>query len=396
MNRVDAAVEWTGGKIYLFGGDQYVRLDPATGCADADYPKRIADSWPGVFEADIDAAVLWNDGKAYFFKGDQYIRYDVEADQADEGFPRRIADSWPGVFARDIDGAVLWNNGKAYFFKGDQYVRYDVAADKADDGFPRKIVDSWPGAFPDDIDDVVNWGDGKAVFLKGVRYIVYDIAADSGDAPKMIPPAWFAASSAPAPSGGTTGTSTPTPTGTPALSARRRHVIDDLLPGVLPSAYGQQKFIKLTFGLTKDNPNVTPGYTTCGSLPMYIARMLKDQVITGTNGVRTAGVKKNAWVVADGVKRPQPGDLYALLNQGETDRVNGGVAHVGVILDATGNHWKTADAGQGDGWAADYVTREYDAQAGTLTGEVVKATGARPPRVLAGWIDLDKYPFPPQ
>lgn len=385
MDRVDAAIEWKGGKIYLFGGDTYVRLDPATGQADAGYPKPIAGNWRGLFDRDIDAAVLWNNGKAYFFKGDQYIRYDVAADKADAGYPKKIAAGWPNVFTADIDAAILWNNNKAYFFKGDQYIRYDVAADKADAGYPKKIAGSWPNLFTADLDDAANWGQGRAVFLRRGEYAMYDMAADKAAPPKPIPSAWLGSTLKPQPS---------TPPETQELSARRRQVIDVLIPGVLPSSYGQQKFTKLTFGLTKDNPSVTPGYTTCGSLPMYIARMLNDKRIGGTNGVRTAGQNKNAWVVADGVKRPLPGDLYALLNKGETDVINGGISHVGVILDASGDQWKTADAGQGDGWAADYVTRHYDAQAGTLSGEILQAAGARPPRVLAGWIDIDKYPFP--
>jgi len=169
---------------------------------------------------------------------------------------------------------------------------------------------------------------------------------------------------------------------------------DELLPGVLPSKYNEQKFKKLTFGLTKDSPGVTAGYTTCGSLPMYIARMLGDKAITGTNGVRTAGVNKGAWLEAGDGARPKPGDLYALLNKDSTDRAGGGISHVGVIVDASTNEWKTADAGQGDGWAADYVTREYDPDAGTLSGEIVGTSGPRPARVLAGWIDVEMYPFP--
>jgi hypothetical protein len=187
------------------------------------------------------------------------------------------------------------------------------------------------------------------------------------------------------------GTSTSTSTD---LSARRSTIIDELLPGVVPSSYGDQRFTALTFGLRKDSPGVTPGYTTCGSLPMYIARKLGDKVITGTFGVRTAGVTKGAWVEAGGDARPKPGDLYALLVAGSTDRAGGGIAHVGVIVDASTDEWRTADAGQGDGWSAAYVTRQFDPAAGTLSGEIVGTTGPRPARVLAGWIDVDAYPFP--
>jgi hypothetical protein len=230
------------------------------------------------------------------------------------------------------------------------------------------------------------------VFFNGNQFLFYDIAADRAEAPKSIPPGWLGSTSQPQPHDAPPDSDPPTSDS--GLSPRRRRVIDELLPGVVPCQYNDKRFQKMSFGLTKSSPGVTPGYTTCGSLPMYVARMLKDMSIGGTNGVRTAGIKKNAWVVADGEKRPRPGDLYALLNKGDSDRLNSGISHVGVIIDASGDQWKTADAGQGDGWAADYVTRKYDAEAGTLTGEIVTGANVRPPRVLAGWIDLDEYPFP--
>ncbi|MHB8770673.1 MAG: hemopexin repeat-containing protein [Syntrophales bacterium] len=392
MDRVSAAIEWKDGKIYLFGGSEYVRVDPATNGADPGYPQSILPAWPGLFDRDIDAAILWINAKAYFFKGDEYIRYDVAGDKADPGYPKKINDSWRGVFERDIDAAVLWSNAKAYFFKGDEYIRYDVAGDKADPGYPQKIEGSWPNLFTPPIDAAANWGTGRVVFLKGDEFLLYDKNPERAGSPQPIPSAWFGSASKPGSSDQAIDSSQPI-SPKPGSTARREYVIKKLLPSVLPSAYGQPMFTKLTFGLTKDNPNVTPGYTTCGSLPQYIASQLKDQRIRGTNGVRIAGKEKGAWVVADGTNRPLPGDIYALLNKNETDVMNGGIAHVGVIVDASGDEWTTADAGQGDGWAADYVTRKYDPQANTLTGEIVKSGGARPPRVLAGWIDLDAYPF---
>lgn len=386
MERVDAALEWPSGKVYLFGGDSYVRVDPESGQPDAGYPKLIAGSWPGLlFDSDLSAALLWNSGKAYFFKGDEYIGYDIATDRAEQGYPRKIADGWPGVFESDIDAAVLWPNGKAYFFRGNLYVRFDVASHCVDPGYPKSIAGGWPGLFAADLDDAAHWKPDQVVFFSRGEFAMYHIAADRSDPPQSIPAAWFGQEP------GLSEQPSDTPTG--SLSERRKFVLDTLLPDVLPSKYGEAKFTKLTFGLTKDNPNVTPGYTTCGSLPMYIARMLNDKVISGTNGLRTAGQSKNAWIIADGSARPRPGDLYALLNQGVTDVIDGGIAHVGVIVDASEDIWKTADAGQGDGWAADYVSRAYGAQAVTLSGEVVKTTGARPPRTLAGWIDIDLYPF---
>ncbi|HET9422002.1 MAG TPA: hypothetical protein VFO49_12765 [Nocardioides sp.] len=168
-----------------------------------------------------------------------------------------------------------------------------------------------------------------------------------------------------------------------ASSALRAKIVDELLPDVVPSKYHELRFLRLTFGLTKLSPVVTSDYTTCAALPVYVARMLGDRAIGGTDGVRAAGVRHGAWVEAGGDARPLPGDIYALLDDDETDRAAGAISHVGVVVDAFTDEWRTADAGLGDGWTADYVTREYDPTAGTLSGAI-----------LAGWIDVDRYPVP--
>ena len=74
FNRVDAAIEWGNGKVYLFHGDQYVRYNPASRTVEAG-PKLIAGNWPGAPERELDTAVNWGNGKVYFFKDDQYTRY---------------------------------------------------------------------------------------------------------------------------------------------------------------------------------------------------------------------------------------------------------------------------------------------------------------------------------
>jgi hypothetical protein len=375
---------WNDNTAYFFRGGQYVRYSVSADSVDGGYPLPISSGWKDIFTEDIDAAGVWNNGRAYFFKGSQYCAYDVVADAAIEGYPRSIAQNWPGVFPDAIDAVLPWGDGKAYFFRGDQYLRYDMATDTVDEGYPKPIADGWSHYFTEDIDSAVRWPNGKAYFFKEDQYLAFDIARDVVDAGYPVSLGDWPGPLGASGSGGTAET----------MSARRSKIIDELLPGVLPSKYKEQKFIKLTFGLTKESPGVTAGYTTCGSLPMYIARMLGDKIITGTNGVRTAGVNKGAWVEAGDGARPKPGDLYALLNKDSTDRARGGISHVGVIVDASTDEWKTADAGQGDGWAADYVTREYDPAAGTLSGEIVGTTGPRPARVLAGWIDVDMYPFP--
>lgn len=172
------------------------------------------------------------------------------------------------------------------------------------------------------------------------------------------------------------------------LSPRRKRVLESLLPAVVPSRYPEPKFQQLTGGVNHSDPNLPPHYTTCGCLPSYVARALGGHGMIqsgGLDGLRTAAKKQDAWVVAELGLRPKPGDLYGLCNGANPSSL---IVHVGVIVDASGEIWKTADAGQ----RANYVNRQYNPQTGTLSGEVSNS-GNRPPRLVAGWVDIDKYPF---
>jgi matrix metalloproteinase-14 (membrane-inserted) len=192
--RIDAAVEWGNGKVYIFRGNQYFRYDIKADQVDAGYPKPINQTnWSGVPWTDgIDAAVNWGNGKVYIFKGNEYVRFDIKADKVDPGYPKPINQTtWPGLpWTNGIDAALNWGNGKVCIFKGDQYVRYDIASDKVDAGYPKPINQTtWPGLpWTDGIDSAVNWGNGKVYIFKGDQYVRYDIALDKADAgyPKPI------------------------------------------------------------------------------------------------------------------------------------------------------------------------------------------------------------------
>ncbi|MGW4371984.1 hemopexin repeat-containing protein [Nocardia takedensis] len=148
-NGWDSAVDWGDGRLFLFRGSEYLRVDHAANGIHGGV-RPISDGWPALaavgFGDTIQAAINWGTGVAYFFRGDLYVGYDIAADTADPALP--IRDNWPGMaeagFGDTIDSAVMWDNGNAYFFKGDQYVRYEIGKGVAE-GYPLPIADYWPG-----------------------------------------------------------------------------------------------------------------------------------------------------------------------------------------------------------------------------------------------------------
>jgi hypothetical protein len=141
----------TNGKVYFFGGDQYVRYTLGAG-RDPSYSRIIEEHWigwpggHGGFTSRIDAALVHPNGKAYFFKGNQYIRHTFGSGM-DSGYPKPINGNWknwPNNFTSGIDAALVHPNGKAYFFKGNQYIRHTFGSGM-DSGYPRSTLEFWPG-----------------------------------------------------------------------------------------------------------------------------------------------------------------------------------------------------------------------------------------------------------
>jgi hypothetical protein len=172
-SKIDAAVNWGDGFVYLFKDDEYWKYDALRDRADTPAPRKIADGWstfPSAFAAGIDAAFNSGEGKAYFFKGDQYLRYNIDTDAVDAPdpgtapYPRKISDpnGWRGLpasFNAGIDAAVNGGDGKLYFFKDTQYVRLTFASrsvDQIDPPYPYAISPNWAG-LPPTLDAGVEW-----------------------------------------------------------------------------------------------------------------------------------------------------------------------------------------------------------------------------------------------
>lgn len=179
------------------------------------------------------------------------------------------------------------------------------------------------------------------------------------------------------------------------LSAVRQKAVQ-LCSEVLPAPYMSQNYKANPYHIAKDHPQAKGAYSTCGEFPAYIVWLLQNKPIPGkfrpgTTALQPQGEKRGAWRVPNGIDWPRPGDLYALCSTAALDDT---VAHVGVILDPTGTAWKTGDWGQpdvsGGGFAGNFVTRTFDPERGTLTGDPTIGTA---PRAIKGWIDLDAY-FP--
>lgn len=217
-------------------------------------------------------------------------------------------------------------------------------------------------------------------------------------------------------------------TGIADLSPRRRRILMQIVPSVVPSYAGTPAFRNIDAGWA-------PGkeHTTCGGLPAPVASRLGVTTAMRLEGIagggltslRNAALKRGAWVhacrhagayhgraiAAPPGTLPKPGDLYMLCSGPGHDRgcclpqrvadtdpwpaaVGAKVEHVGVVVDPSPSGlWLTADAGQGNSQMqmALYVSRQYRRGMGTMTGEVV-VTG-RPMKRLCGWVDVDRYPF---
>uniref|UniRef100_A0A4W3H8C5 Matrix metallopeptidase 7 n=1 Tax=Callorhinchus milii TaxID=7868 RepID=A0A4W3H8C5_CALMI len=88
------------------------------------FPQNILSLGFPISVTQIDAALyMRNENKALFFVGEQYWSYDVTTGYMEEGYPRRIADTFPGI--DDKVESAFSHNGFLYFSNGATQFKYD-------------------------------------------------------------------------------------------------------------------------------------------------------------------------------------------------------------------------------------------------------------------------------
>ncbi len=149
-----AAVNDGRGFVYFFSDGWYSRYQLSIREVSSGFPVRITEQrWPGLLAlGPIDAAVNAGNGKIYFFGGGNYLRFDIASHRTDPGYPRPVTEgTWPGLPAlgRRIEAATNMGNGKIMFFSGNRMLSFDIAADRADPGYPQMVTDrNFTGAVP--------------------------------------------------------------------------------------------------------------------------------------------------------------------------------------------------------------------------------------------------------
>jgi hypothetical protein len=175
---VNAALLDSGGRLYLFSRDQYLRYSGADRThVDEGYPRRVASAYaqeigvtalaPALSQG-IDAALSIG-GTSFYFAKDQY----VGTDHPESATP--LVERWGLVEnqlqTQGIDAGFVAPNGKLYVFGGEQYAVYSGAGRQyIDEEFPRKLATDIGQLWPHDGADFRANLDAAAAF-EGRSYL---------------------------------------------------------------------------------------------------------------------------------------------------------------------------------------------------------------------------------
>jgi DNA-binding transcriptional MerR regulator len=184
LTKIDALLEHSSGKVYVFSGDRYHAF------SGADYTPiekeqnvpltALSDAFIGA--GIVDAAFTDAQGRAWIVSGkDFYCQNPGEtAWKKKEG---KILGKVENDFTRpDKIEAVLTNaEGQVFLFAGDQFIRYSgMEYSAADEGYPKPVEDNWmqdlgtgelPPDFQEGIDALLRGRDDKTYFFKGKHFI---------------------------------------------------------------------------------------------------------------------------------------------------------------------------------------------------------------------------------
>lgn len=138
--------------MYMFKGSRYVRFNSGSNTVADNYPRDISAGWHGLPASFLNqlGAVFWrkSNDRIYMFKGDEYVRLAVESGVVTaEQEPKKIADSFGGLtasFNNGISAALMRRDtNQIYFFAGSRYARFSNVSDGVDDNYPRFIDGVW-------------------------------------------------------------------------------------------------------------------------------------------------------------------------------------------------------------------------------------------------------------
>jgi hypothetical protein len=200
-------------------------------------------------------------------------------------------------------------------------------------------------------------------------------------------------------------------TGAGAIGAQVRDEIEAICKANLPPEFQLQEPVNCC--VTEKGKVKTPGGATgCGQFPGWVIQRVKGAkfiqnkvtIAKGTKWQATVGVTSDTigweematllekarklpagtlWRPFDLKKpdvRPRKGDIYLLKQSPSATSM---FAHVGIMMESAGTVWKTADGGQGKGFAVGFRRRTFDPASAKIAGEEGQI------QYLKGWVDVE-------
>jgi hypothetical protein len=193
------------------------------------------------------------------------------------------------------------------------------------------------------------------------------------------------------------------------LSAGRQNMLD-LINKWMPTSLNQPRIpdgetqdLMVVAGWTKARgeesksakDNHQPVVTSCGDILSAMLRLWRSNFV-GAFMIRDLDSRGKApgakglgyYVEADGVQGPKPGDIL-VLRSGFGPGSAGTVGHVGILVEASADVWRTADGGGG---ALPDQTASVTARTVRWDNNIaiLKSPTDRKEKQVDGWVDLDK------